>query len=129
MPARSETWLVGGTLLTQNSKRQALRANLRIEEGVITAITKKTPAKSRAKSVRVIDITGLTLLPGFVQAHVHLCQTLFRNQADDLELLDWLSKKIWVKEAAHTAETAYTSAKLGIYELLASGTTCVLDMG
>src|SRR5690606_25179618 len=54
---------------------------------------------------------------------------LFRNQADDLELLDWLSKKIWIMEAAHTPETLYTSAKLGIYELLSSGTTCILDMG
>src|SRR5262249_15621791 len=64
-----------------------------------------------------------------VQAHIHLCQTLFRNLADDLELLDWLSKKIWVMEARHTAETLHTSALLGIHELLASGTTCLLDMG
>src|SRR5207253_2333298 len=64
-----------------------------------------------------------------VQAHVHLCQTLFRNQADDLELMDWLSKRIWPMEAAHTEETLYISAKLGIYELLSTGTTCILDMG
>ncbi|MEO5969276.1 MAG: amidohydrolase family protein, partial [Bdellovibrionia bacterium] len=46
-----------------------------------------------------------------------------------LELLDWLSKRIWVYEAAHTEETLHTSALLGIYELLSSGTTCILDMG
>src|SRR6185312_11964662 len=81
------------------------------------------------KKAKVIDAHGLTVLPGFVQAHVHLCQTLFRNQADDLELLDWLSKRIWPMESAHTEETLHTSALLGIYELLATGTTCLLDMG
>ncbi len=46
-----------------------------------------------------------------------------------MELLDWLSKRIWVMEAAHTEKTLSVSAMLGIYELLSSGTTCILDMG
>lgn len=125
----AETWITGGTLLTQDEKRRVLRANLRIVDGRIAAITTKSPPRSRRTGVNVIDASGLTLLPGFVQAHVHLCQTLFRNQADDMELLDWLSKKIWVMEAAHTAQTLYTSARMGIYELLSTGTTTILDMG
>jgi 5-methylthioadenosine/S-adenosylhomocysteine deaminase len=43
--------------------------------------------------------------------------------------MDWLSKRIWVMEAAHTQETLYISALSGISELLSSGTTCILDMG
>jgi 5-methylthioadenosine/S-adenosylhomocysteine deaminase len=122
-----ETWILGATLVTQNSKREALQKNLRLLDGQIAEITAKTP-QSRS-SAQVVRATGLTIFPGFVQAHVHLCQTLFRNQADDLELLDWLSKKIWIYEAAHTFETLKTSALLGIHELLTSGTTCILDMG
>ena len=76
-----------------------------------------------------MEARGLVLIPGLVQAHVHLVQTLFRNYADDLELLDWLQQKIWPFEAAHTAETVRLSATLGIVELLGSGTTCLLDMG
>ena len=125
----SETWLVGGTIVTQDAKRRVLKSNLRIVEGRIASITTKAPPKSKAKNVKIIDVTGLTLVPGFIQAHVHLCQTLFRNQADDMELLDWLTKRIWIMEGAHTAETLYTSAKMGIHELLSSGTTCILDMG
>lgn len=125
--AEKETWIVNGTLVTQDSKRRALRANLRIVDGRIAAITSRKP--SRSKNVEVIDAAGKTILPGFVQAHIHLCQTLFRNQADDLELLDWLSKRIWVMEAAHTERTLHASALLGIHELLSSGTTCILDMG
>jgi cytosine/adenosine deaminase-related metal-dependent hydrolase len=120
----SRFWIAGASLLTQNSRRELKRANLLIEDGRIAEITPKKPGKG----IKVHDATGRTLLPGFVQAHVHLCQTLFRNQADDLELLDWLSKKIWPMEAAHTEETLHTSALLGIHELLSSGTTCILDM-
>ena len=124
----SETWIMNGQVFTQDSKRRVLQAHIRIIDGKIAAITAKKPSKF-SKGVQVIDATTLTILPGFVQAHVHLCQTLFRNQADDLELMDWLAKRIWVMEAAHTEETLNTSALLGIHELLSSGTTCILDMG
>ena len=36
---------------------------------------------------RTIDGRGCCLLPGFIQTHIHLCQTLFRGYADDLALL------------------------------------------
>jgi 5-methylthioadenosine/S-adenosylhomocysteine deaminase len=126
--AKRNFWITGATLVTQNEKRQAVRANLRIEGGRIAEITRRAPKKLLPRAGDV-DATGLTLLPGFVQGHVHLCQTLFRNQADDMELMDWLQKRIWVFEAAHTAETLHTSALLGIHELLSGGTTTVLDMG
>jgi cytosine/adenosine deaminase-related metal-dependent hydrolase len=129
MLAQKETWILNAKLFTQDSKRRVLKAHLRIVDGKIDAITHRLPAKFNLRSKQVIDASGLTILPGFVQAHVHLCQTLFRNQADDLELLDWLAKRIWVMEAAHTEETLHTSALLGIHELLSSGTTCLLDMG
>ena len=123
-----EKWIVNAIILTQDSKRRVLRGNIRIVDGRIAAITPKKPAKF-PRGTEVIDAKGLVVMPGFVQAHIHLCQTLFRNQADDLELLDWLSKRIWVMEAAHTHQTLYTSAMMGIHELLASGTTTILDMG
>jgi len=123
-----DCWIINGVICTQDSKRRVLRAHLKIENGKIVEITSRKPRKL-ARDQKIIDASGLTILPGFVQAHVHLCQTLFRNMADDLELLDWLSKRIWVMEAAHTAETLHTSAMLGIHELLSSGTTCILDMG
>src|SRR6185369_14380011 len=78
--------------------------------------------------VEVIDARGCVLLPGFVQTHVHLCQTLFRGAADDLALIDWLKKRLWPMEAAHTAESVYASARLGIAELIRGGTTCALTM-
>ncbi len=123
-----EVWVSGAQIATQDSRRRVLRGCLRLIDGQIAQVTRSLP-KRRSRESRVLDASGLVILPGFVQAHVHLCQTLFRNQADDLELLDWLTKRIWLLEAAHSEETLRTSALLGIHELLASGTTCILDMG
>ena len=122
------TWIVNGTLYTQDSKRRVFKGHILINDGVIEKITTQKPSRM-SQGTQVVDAQGLTILPGFVQGHIHLCQTLFRNQADDLELLDWLSKRIWPMEAAHDEETLHTSALLGIHELLSSGTTCILDMG
>lgn len=126
--ASIETWILNCINVTQNRARQIARGHLRIVDGRIESIRRSAPSRFR-KGVQVLDAKGLVITPGFVQAHVHLCQTLFRNQADDLELLDWLAKRIWVLEAAHTEETLHASALLGIHELLSSGTTCLLDMG
>ena len=76
----------------------------------------------------LIDARGAYLLPGFIQTHIHLCQTLFRGYADDLPLLDWLKRCVWPMEAAHTPRTLRASVRLASAELLLSGTTTVLTM-
>jgi 5-methylthioadenosine/S-adenosylhomocysteine deaminase len=76
-----------------------------------------------------IDVSGLIVVPGLVQAHVHVCQTLFRGLAEDLPLLAWLRERIWPLEAAHDPDSLRASARLGIAELLLGGTTAILDMG
>jgi len=76
----------------------------------------------------VIDAGGCAVIPGFVQTHIHLCQTIFRGAADDLALIDWLRQRVWPMEAAHTATSITASARLGIAELIKGGTTCALTM-
>ena len=76
----------------------------------------------------VIDAGGCAVIPGFIQTHIHLCQTIFRGAADDLALIDWLKKRVWPMEAAHSARSIAASARLGIAELIKGGTTCALTM-
>lgn len=78
---------------------------------------------------RIIDARGKVVLPGFVQTHIHLCQTMFRGLAENRELLYWLREKIWPFEASHTEKSLYYSSLIGIGELISSGTTTLLDMG
>lgn len=108
-----------------NSDEDIVHGDLLIEGERIVSLG---PPIEAQKADRVIDATGRTVIPGFIQTHIHLCQTLFRGKADDLELMDWLRKRIWPLEAAHDQESIYTSAMLGIGELIAGGSTTIVDM-
>jgi 5-methylthioadenosine/S-adenosylhomocysteine deaminase len=117
--------LRGGTLVTCDKEHRVLEGDLLVRDGRIAALGDV----KAAPGARTVDARGCIVMPGFVQAHVHLCQALFRGFAEDLPLLEWLRDHIWPYEAAHTPETLYASARLGIAELLLGGTTAVLDMG
>lgn len=103
-------------------------ADVLLRDGAIVAVGGDAAAQALPGAL-VIEAAGKALIPGLVQAHVHLCQTLFRNLADGLELLDWLRLRIWPLEAAHDERTIAISARLGIAELVRGGTTAILDMG
>jgi 5-methylthioadenosine/S-adenosylhomocysteine deaminase len=113
----------GGTLLTMDEQDAVVRGDLLIRDGRITSL-----GKTGQTADVVIDAVGCAVIPGFVQSHIHLCQTLFRGAADDLLLLDWLKKRVWPMEAAHTAASVKASARLGVAELIKGGTTCALTM-
>ncbi|MCF6248620.1 MAG: 5'-deoxyadenosine deaminase [Desulfobacula sp.] len=121
----SHLLIKNGTLVTMNPEREIIQADILIKDDVIKEIGKKIQIKADNQ----IDASGLIVIPGFIQPHIHLTQTLFRGLADDLELLDWLKKRIWPLEAEHTFESNCLSARLGIAELIMSGTTSILDMG
>jgi 5-methylthioadenosine/S-adenosylhomocysteine deaminase len=107
-----------------NDRFDVLEADVAIERGRITAIG-PNPAGAYA---RTMDAHGAWILPGFIQTHVHLCQTLFRGYADDLPLMEWLRRRVWPMEAAHTPETLRAAARLAAVDLLRTGTTSVLTM-
>ena len=106
-----------------DAENSILRGDLLVVDGRIADVgpTGKT-------ADLVIDATDCAVLPGFVQTHIHLCQTLFRGAADDLSLIDWLKRRVWPMEAAHTAASIRASARLGVAELIKGGTTCALTM-
>ncbi len=114
----------GGTLVTMDGQDSIVRGDLLIKNKRIQRIG----GNHTEKVDREIDARGCAVIPGFVQTHIHLCQTLFRGAADDLSLMDWLKKRIWPMEAAHNADSVRVSARLGIAELIKGGTTCALTM-
>jgi 8-oxoguanine deaminase len=76
----------------------------------------------------VIDARGMVVLPGLVNTHHHLYQSLTRAvpAAQDAELFDWLRTlyPIW---AGLTGEAVYVSALIALSELVLSGCTTVAD--
>jgi 5-methylthioadenosine/S-adenosylhomocysteine deaminase len=121
----SESILIkNGTIVTMDENDSIVRGDLLIRAGRIAGVG----GESATSVDEVIDANGCAVLPGFVQTHLHLCQTLFRGAADDLSLIDWLKKRVWPMEAAHTPESIRASARLSIAELVRGGTTCALTM-
>ncbi|MDX6303271.1 MAG: 5-methylthioadenosine/S-adenosylhomocysteine deaminase [Blastocatellia bacterium] len=120
----SETILIkGGTIVTMDEKNSIVRGDVLIRDGRIAEV-----GRIDSDADTIIEAAGCAVLPGFVQTHIHLCQTLFRGSADDLALIDWLKQRVWPMEAAHTAASIRASARLGIAELVKGGTTCALTM-
>lgn len=113
-----------GTIVTMDEENSIVRGDVLIQDGRIVDVATKIDETVND----VIEAVDCAILPGFVQAHIHLCQTLFRGAADDLSLIDWLKKRIWPMEAAHTRESIRASAQLGIAEMIKGGTTCALTM-
>ena len=74
----------------------------------------------------VIDARGMIVLPGLVNTHHHLYQTLTRCIAQDSVLFDWLETlyPIW---ARLTPEAVNVSATVGLAELMLSGCTTSSD--
>ena len=107
-----------------NDRLEVVEGAVGVREGRIVSVG----AEPGGNWDTTIDAGGAYLLPGFIQTHIHLCQTLFRGYADDMPLLEWLKRCVWPMEAAHTESTLRASTRLAASELLLSGTTTVLTM-
>jgi 5-methylthioadenosine/S-adenosylhomocysteine deaminase len=112
-----------GALLTMDKNNSITTGDLLIRGSRIASVGEAIDSADM-----VIDASRCAVLPGFVQTHVHLCQTLFRGVADDLALIDWLRKRVWPMEAAHTRDSLRASARLAIGEMIKGGTSCALTM-
>ena len=102
----------------------------RVVEGAVSAVDGRLEEipSSRMSADVVIDASGQLVVPGFVQTHVHLCQSLFRGFADDMDVVDWLRLRIWPLEQALDERAVRDAALLGIAEMLLGGTTAALTI-
>jgi len=116
--------LRNATILTMDDRLSVFHGSVSVRDGRIAAVGQVDEAGHET----IIDARGGYVLPGFIQTHVHLCQTLFRGFADDMPLLEWLKMRVWPMEAAHTPSTLRASVRLAAAELLRTGTTSVLTM-
>lgn len=125
----NKSLLIPGKIITVNNSNDILCGyGIEISDNIITRMA-AAEEYDFSEYDSVYKFPGLTVIPGFIQTHIHLCQTLFRGLADDLQLLDWLQKRIFPYENAHNKSSLSISARLGINELQLSGTTTILDMG
>jgi cytosine/adenosine deaminase-related metal-dependent hydrolase len=114
-------------LITMDEGRRRIeQGGLLARDNVIEMVGPSSELPQEAD--RVIDASGMVVLPGLVNTHHHLYQTLTRAlpAVQDVELFDWLVAlyPIW---AELTAEAVYVSAQIGLAELMLSGCTTAND--
>ena len=95
-----------------------------IEKNIIKEINNKINTEAEFK----IDGEDKAAMPSFFNAHTHAAMTLFRGYADDMQLQQWLEKKIWPLEKKLEEKDVYIGSKLACLEMIKSGTTFFNDM-
>ncbi|KAL4862691.1 hypothetical protein BDV12DRAFT_190246 [Aspergillus spectabilis] len=87
----------------------------------------KCPPPDIATDTETIICTGQIIIPGLINIHAHLVQSLLRGLAKDLPLHNWLCDAIWPLESSYEGRDGYHAARLTITEMLKTGTTTFLD--
>jgi cytosine/adenosine deaminase-related metal-dependent hydrolase len=109
-----------------DDRRQIADGSIFIRDNVIEAVGPAGELPQKAD--HVLDVGGMILLPGLVNTHHHLYQTLTRAVpgAQDAGLFTWL-KTLYPIWANLTAEAVHISALIGLAELMLSGCTTASD--
>ena len=115
------------TLLTMDPRQPLIQGGgLSIWDNVIEAAGPSADLPRQADIV--LDASGMVVLPGLINTHHHLYQTLTRALpgAQDAELFDWLTRlyPVW---GEMDDEAVYHSALIGLAEMALSGCTTSTD--
>jgi cytosine/adenosine deaminase-related metal-dependent hydrolase len=115
-------------LMTGDADHRELQdAYVVVDDNVISAVGTGRPPLDVAPD-QVISGKRQLMMPGFVNTHHHLYQTLFRNvpQVEHAKLFDWLTF-LYEHWKYIDEEAVYTSAQVGIAEMLKTGVTTTTD--
>ena len=120
----------GGTIVTMDGSRRVIEnGGVAVKNGRIVAVGSVTDIDRQYGSREIINATGKVVIPGLINGHTHVPMTLFRGLADDLDLQEWLTKYIFPAEAKNvTEEFVRVGTRLGLAEMIRSGTTTYCDM-
>lgn len=108
------------------------KGSLLIKDGKIEKIYREPEKPDSTETHGAEMIPGFfkkMIFPGFIQSHIHLCQTLHRNLAEEIPLLQWLKDEVWPYEASLDRRKMGRAVMMALKEIIGSGTTAVLDMG
>jgi cytosine/adenosine deaminase-related metal-dependent hydrolase len=116
------------TIITMDQKRRIItHGALFIINNLISDIGKTADIVAKYPGEKKIDCNGNVILPGLIDTHVHTAQAMIRGCADDLRLLDWLFKRVWVLQGNYSNADGKASAALCALEHIKSGTTSFIE--
>lgn len=121
-----ELAITGGTVITMDPGRRIFDPGyILVRDGAIAGVG---PAAQLPPGVaRALDASGKVVLPGFINTHTHLFQTLLKGPGDDRQLEEWFRSVVGPASCELTEEDCYRAAVVGCLEAIRSGTTTVKD--
>ncbi|WP_215844784.1 amidohydrolase family protein [Candidatus Pantoea bituminis] len=120
--------LADGWIITMNPQREILeQASLVIEDDRISAIGTRTALAKAYPEAETVDCRERIIMPGMVNTHTHLFQTLLKGLGDDMVLKKWFACMTGPSAVALTEEDVFAAALHGCIESLRSGVTSLVD--
>lgn len=114
------------SVITMDERMQTLTdAFVGVTDGKISWLSKKPPEE---KPHQIIDGTGMVLMPGLINCHTQLEQTLLRSYADDCGHQVRLGERLYPRLEQLDPRAARAAASLGIAQCLRFGVTSVSDL-
>lgn len=99
-------------------------ADVLFADGAIISVGKGLEAPDALE----LDASGRIVMPGFVDVHNHLWQSLIRGCGADKDVLGWLDECVYsMRRVALTEQETYAAVRLSIVDLIDTGVTTVLD--
>ncbi len=109
-------------VLTQDADRNIIRGDVLIEDERIVSVG------DVGSDVDVeIDACGDVVMPGMVNTHCHVAMTVMKGSVDDLNFPDFL-QKVFKVDSGRTDDDIAIGSKLGLLEMICSGTTTFVDL-
>ena len=115
-------------ILLRNIALDGRQTDIYIKDGLISGITAAGEAVITVgdSGVKVMDCTGMTAVPGFVNMHTHSAMSLMRGLGEDMQFRQWIGR-IWDVESMIDEEYVYWGTRVACIEMLRTGTTTFND--
>jgi 5-methylthioadenosine/S-adenosylhomocysteine deaminase len=115
-------------LITMNERREVLeQASVYVEKDRILGLGTRRQLQQQQPEAELVDCAGRIVMPGMVNTHTHLFQTLLKGLGDDMVLKKWFTCMTGPSAVFLTAEDASAAATHGCVESIRSGVTTLVD--
>jgi len=120
----------GGTVVTMDANGRVIPDGaVAIDGSRIVAVGTVDELRALYQPAENLNVRGQVVLPGLINTHTHAPMVLYRGLADDLALMDWLTKYIFPAEKVTVSpDFVRVGTRLAALEMIQSGTTTFVDM-
>ncbi len=109
-------------IVTQNTSRDIIGGDLLVEDGRISEL-----GRVRDSADIEIDAGGDVVLPGLINTHTHVAMAPLKGRVDDLSFSKFL-EQVFELDSSRRAREVELGARLGLLEMIRSGTTTFVDL-